>query len=58
MQFRQDRPQDQKDTAFETFRAETWNFLLDEREACAHRRNDFFSSTQLHAYGVGKMSNS
>ena len=42
MQFRQDRRQDEKDMAFETFGA------LDEREAFAYSRNDNFSSTQLH----------
>ena len=52
MQFRQDRPQDEKkDMAFKTFGA------LDEREAFACSRNDNFSSTQLHdPYGIGKLS--
>ena len=47
MQFRQDRRQDEKDMAFETFG------VLDGLEAFAYSRNDNFSSTQLHdPYGV------
>ena len=51
MQFRQDRPQDEKDMAFETSGA------LDECEAFAYSRNDIFSSTQLHdPFGIAKLS--
>ena len=42
MQFRQDRQQDEKDMAFETFGA------LNKREAFAYIQNDNFSSTKLH----------
>ena len=50
MRFRQDRRQDEKDIAVETFGA------LDEREAFAYSRNDNFTSTQLHdPYGIGKL---
>ena len=39
------------------FRRKLRIFQLVEREACAYRRNDNFSSTQLHdPYGVGKLS--
>ena len=43
MKFRQDRPQDEKDMAFETSGAH------DGREAFAYSRNDYRSSTQLHS---------
>ena len=50
MQFRQDRPQDEEDMAFEILG------VLDECEAFAYSRNDNFSSKQLHDVGVGKLS--
>ena len=57
MQFKKDRGKMAKIWPSKLLLLKLRIFSLDEREAFAYRRNDNFSSTQLHdPYGVGKLS--